>query len=183
MGSSCLVGLLQPPEGRTMGFVHFFSRSRSPLSGRRRNLIINAPILIVSLIFIDIRQHLEHSAFIENHPSPFRRHITPSSQSPRERSACQPRTPVIDNQLKFTGQKATDNLRSPPRHAFSALTAAPGAPTRRPRRLRRPLCYDSGACRAWRVCTMTLPPLLTSLPPSIPPTYNFEFGRWPVTAR
>jgi hypothetical protein len=50
-----------------MGFVHFFSRSRSPLSGRRRNLIINAPILIVSLIFIDIRQHLAgaHSAFIE----------------------------------------------------------------------------------------------------------------------
>ncbi len=63
------------PEGRAMGFVHFFSRSRSPLSGRRRNPIINT--VTPTLIVLDIRRHLEQSTLIENHPPPSRRLITP----------------------------------------------------------------------------------------------------------
>ncbi len=51
--------------------------------------------------------------------------------------------------------------------ARSALTAAPNAPARRPRRLRRPLCSDSGARRA-RPTTL-LPHACTTTPPPLPP--------------
>ena len=136
MGSSSPMVLLQPPEGRTKGFVHFFP-------GRRRKPIIHAPIMIVLLIFLDIRRTLDPPAITENHPSPSRRLITPLITAPSRQLRLT--TPPADHHqpapYHYTARQTQTKQNISRQHAGVATTTAP----RLPRRSRRPLCYASGA--------------------------------------